>query len=140
MTVRLCADGPWFVTWKVYVPGASFEPPVTVIEKSLSVTSTVEPPLGWLEAAAAGVEAAVEAGEELALEPPLELLPQAAAPRASAPARTTYAMGLVRTSRFIPSPYAPLADKPTCTRAELKAATDAYVEAQRRGDLSALPH
>jgi len=38
-----------------------------------------------------------------------------------------------------PSPYAPLPDKPTCTRAELTAATDAYVEAQRRGDLSGLP-
>lgn len=38
-----------------------------------------------------------------------------------------------------PSPYAPLADKPTCTSAELKAATDAYVEAQRRGDISGLP-
>jgi hypothetical protein len=38
-----------------------------------------------------------------------------------------------------PSPYAPLADKPTCTRAELKAATDGYVEAQRKGDISALP-
>ena len=38
-----------------------------------------------------------------------------------------------------PSPFAPLADKPTCTRAELHAATDAYVEAQRRGDISGLP-
>lgn len=38
-----------------------------------------------------------------------------------------------------PSPYAPLADKPTCTSAELKAATDAYVDAQRKGDISALP-
>ena len=38
-----------------------------------------------------------------------------------------------------PSPYAPLADKPTCTSAELQAATDAYVEAQRRGDISGLP-
>jgi len=38
-----------------------------------------------------------------------------------------------------PSPYAPLADKPVCTPAELKAATDAYVEAQRRGDISGLP-
>ena len=38
-----------------------------------------------------------------------------------------------------PSPYARLADKPTCTRDELKAATDAYVEAQRRGDVSGMP-
>ncbi len=38
-----------------------------------------------------------------------------------------------------PSPYAPLQDKPVCTRAELKAATDAYVEAQRKGDAAALP-
>lgn len=35
--------------------------------------------------------------------------------------------------------YAPLQDKPICTRAELVAATDAYVEAQRKGDLSGLP-
>ncbi len=38
-----------------------------------------------------------------------------------------------------PSPYAPLQDKPTCTRAELEAATDAYVAAQGRGDISAMP-
>jgi hypothetical protein len=38
-----------------------------------------------------------------------------------------------------PSPYAPLLDKPTCTAAELNAATDAYVEAQRKGDISGLP-
>ena len=38
-----------------------------------------------------------------------------------------------------PSPYAPLQDRPTCTRDELKAATAAYVEAQREGDLSGLP-
>jgi hypothetical protein len=38
-----------------------------------------------------------------------------------------------------PSPYAPLADKPTCAAAELQAATDAYVEAQRKGDVSGLP-
>ena len=37
-----------------------------------------------------------------------------------------------------PSPYAPLVDRPTCTRAELKAATAAYVEAQRTGNLSGL--
>jgi hypothetical protein len=35
--------------------------------------------------------------------------------------------------------YAPLQDHPTCTRAELKAATDAYVKAQSLGDTSALP-
>ena len=35
--------------------------------------------------------------------------------------------------------YAPLQDQPTCTRDELKAATDAYVEAQRTGDLGRLP-
>ena len=38
-----------------------------------------------------------------------------------------------------PSPYAPLQDRPTCTRDELKAATAAYVEAQRQGDISGLP-
>lgn len=35
--------------------------------------------------------------------------------------------------------YAPLQDNPTCTRAELVAATDAYVEAQRTGNLAGLP-
>ena len=38
-----------------------------------------------------------------------------------------------------PSPYAPLQDHPTCTRDQLKAATTAYVEAQRTGDISKLP-
>lgn len=38
-----------------------------------------------------------------------------------------------------PSPYAPLQDRPTCTRDELKAATTAYVEGQRRGNIAALP-
>jgi len=38
-----------------------------------------------------------------------------------------------------PSPYAPLQDKPSCTRDQLKAATAAYVEAQRQGDLAGLP-
>ena len=38
-----------------------------------------------------------------------------------------------------PSPFAPLQDRPVCTRAELKAATAAYVEAQRSGNISALP-
>lgn len=38
-----------------------------------------------------------------------------------------------------PSPYAPLQDKPTCTRAELKTLTDAYVTAQRSGSLAGLP-
>src|SRR5690606_31762708 len=38
-----------------------------------------------------------------------------------------------------PSPWAPLQDRPTCTRDELKAATAAYVEAQRKGDISGLP-
>src|SRR5688500_17324294 len=38
-----------------------------------------------------------------------------------------------------PSPYAPLQDRPTCTREELKAATAAYVEGQRKGDISGLP-
>ena len=38
-----------------------------------------------------------------------------------------------------PSPYAATPDHPSCTRAELKAATDAYVEAQRHGDVSGLP-
>jgi len=38
-----------------------------------------------------------------------------------------------------PSPYAPLQDRPTCTRDELNAATDAYVEAQRTGNIGLLP-
>jgi hypothetical protein len=38
-----------------------------------------------------------------------------------------------------PPSYAPLQDHPECTSAELKAATDAYVQAQSRGDISALP-
>jgi hypothetical protein len=38
-----------------------------------------------------------------------------------------------------PSPYASLQDRPTCTRDELKAATDAYVEAQRTGSIGRLP-
>jgi hypothetical protein len=38
-----------------------------------------------------------------------------------------------------PSPYAAQPDKPTCTRSELKAATAAYVAAQKSGDLSGLP-
>jgi len=38
-----------------------------------------------------------------------------------------------------PSPYAPLQDRPSCTRDQLKAATAAYVEAQRTGDISKLP-
>ena len=38
-----------------------------------------------------------------------------------------------------PSPWAPLQDHPTCTRDELKAATAAYVEAQRTGNVSGLP-
>ena len=38
-----------------------------------------------------------------------------------------------------PSPYAPLQDHPTCTREELKALTDAYVEGQKKGSLAGLP-
>ncbi len=38
-----------------------------------------------------------------------------------------------------PSPWAPTPDRPTCTRDELKAATAAYVEAQRGGNIGALP-
>ena len=38
-----------------------------------------------------------------------------------------------------PSPYAKLVDKPTCTAGELHAATQAYVAAQRSGDISGLP-
>jgi hypothetical protein len=38
-----------------------------------------------------------------------------------------------------PSPYAPLQDRPTCTRDELKTLTAAYVEGQRTGTLAALP-
>ena len=56
----------------------------------------------------------------------LGLLLGAAAPAMAQPAPT-------------PSPFAPLVDRPTCSRAELEAATSAYVEAQRRGDISALP-
>jgi hypothetical protein len=37
------------------------------------------------------------------------------------------------------SAFAPLQDKPACTRAELKAATAAYVEAQGAGDIARLP-
>lgn len=37
------------------------------------------------------------------------------------------------------NPFAPLQDHPTCTRVELKAATEAYVKAQSRGDISGLP-
>jgi hypothetical protein len=37
------------------------------------------------------------------------------------------------------SPYTPLVDHPSCARDELKAATDAYVEAQSSGDISKLP-
>ncbi len=37
------------------------------------------------------------------------------------------------------SPYARLVDQPTCTLAQLEAATDAYVAAQRKGDISGLP-
>jgi hypothetical protein len=35
--------------------------------------------------------------------------------------------------------FAPLQDHPVCSRTELHAATDAYVNAQRRGDISGLP-
>jgi hypothetical protein len=38
-----------------------------------------------------------------------------------------------------PSPYAPLQDRPSCTREQLKAATAAYVEGQKKGDLAGLP-
>jgi hypothetical protein len=38
-----------------------------------------------------------------------------------------------------PSPYAPLPDKPTCTMDQLKAATAAYVEAQKTGTIAKLP-
>jgi hypothetical protein len=38
-----------------------------------------------------------------------------------------------------PSPYAPLQDRPSCTRDELKQLTAAYVEAQRTGSLAGLP-
>jgi hypothetical protein len=37
-----------------------------------------------------------------------------------------------------PSPYAAQPDKPSCTRAELKAATAAYVAAQKSGDVSGM--
>jgi hypothetical protein len=38
-----------------------------------------------------------------------------------------------------PSPYARLPDKPTCTMDQLKAATNAYVEAQKAGQIDKLP-
>ncbi len=38
-----------------------------------------------------------------------------------------------------PSPYTPRVDKPTCTMDQLKAATAAYVEGQKKGSLAALP-
>jgi hypothetical protein len=38
-----------------------------------------------------------------------------------------------------PSPYAPLQDHPVCTMDELKAATAAYVEAQKTGKIDGLP-
>ena len=38
-----------------------------------------------------------------------------------------------------PSPYAPQPDKPTCTMDQLKAATTAYVEAQKSGQIDKLP-
>jgi hypothetical protein len=50
------------------------------------------------------------------------------------PATPAMAQPAPDTVRFAPTP-----DHPTCTRAELIAATDAYVAAQRRGDISALP-
>jgi hypothetical protein len=37
-----------------------------------------------------------------------------------------------------PSPYAPLQDRPSCTREQLKAATAAYVEGQKKGSLAGL--
>jgi hypothetical protein len=37
------------------------------------------------------------------------------------------------------SPYTPRVDKPTCTMDQLKAATAAYVEGQKKGSLAALP-
>lgn len=37
------------------------------------------------------------------------------------------------------NPYAPLQDRPTCTRAELQELTAAWVEAQTSGDISGLP-
>ena len=38
-----------------------------------------------------------------------------------------------------PSPFVAVPDKPSCTRAELNAATDAYVAAQKSGDVSGMP-
>ena len=38
-----------------------------------------------------------------------------------------------------PSPYVALVDKPTCTRAELVTAADAYVAAQKKGDITGMP-
>jgi len=55
-----------------------------------------------------------------------------AAPAAVAPA-------LAQPAAPASSPYAAIPDKPSCTRAELKAVTAAYVAGQKSGDLSALP-
>jgi hypothetical protein len=49
------------------------------------------------------------------------------------------AMALAQPGAAPPSPYAPQPDKPTCTKAELNAATDAYVAAQKAGDVSGMP-
>jgi hypothetical protein len=38
-----------------------------------------------------------------------------------------------------PSPYVQRVDKPTCTIEQLKAATSAYVAAQKAGSLAGLP-
>ena len=100
LIVRLWAEGPSFVTWKVVLPGASLEPDATVMEKSLSVTFTVDPADAWLEGAAAGVDAAA-AGVEL--EPPLEE-PQAVAAGRSAPAKRMEEISRMRRSRVMPSP------------------------------------
>jgi hypothetical protein len=55
-----------------------------------------------------------------------------AAPAAVSPA-------LAQPAAAPPSPYVAVPDKPSCTKAELSAATDAYVAAQKSGDVSALP-
>lgn len=47
------------------------------------------------------------------------------------------ASGIVAAQNAQP-PRSPLVDKPTCTRAELQAATAAYIEAQRTGNISKL--
>jgi len=49
------------------------------------------------------------------------------------------ALAMAQPARAPASPFVAIPDKPSCTKAELQAATDAYVAAQKTGDISALP-